>query len=288
MITAKAREFISRRAPRGRPFFLHVAYTAPHRSKGARPQPPDNCGRSSQPAARHANAFDSAPLPQGGSLNEREVSDKPREVRRLPRLHQDDIRSLTRRYRCTVESLQSVDEGVAGIVEDLAVAGELASTILIFTSDNGFFFSEHRIRSGKNRIYEEATRVPLVIRGPGFGRGRESERLAVNADLTRTILDAANADPRLPQDGVSLLRPAGGRKAISIETRQVDAVRTPVQVREPRQRRPRALRPPARPPRASQQGRSVVLSRRPRANAGRAAPCCALRRRLMPLSRGRA
>ena len=91
------------------------------------------------------------------------------------------------------------------IVEALRASGELRDTLLIYTSDNGFFHGEHRIGSGKNRVYEEAVRVPLLIRGPGIRRGVEVADIAGNADITATIAAAAGARPDHPLDGRSLL-----------------------------------------------------------------------------------
>ena len=51
-------------------------------------------------------------------------------------------------------------------------AGELDDTIFVFTSDNGYFYGEHRVNGGKGRVYDEAVKVPLVVRGPGFAAGR--------------------------------------------------------------------------------------------------------------------
>ena len=103
-----------------------------------------------------------------------------------------------------MESLLSVDDGVRRIIDALEAAGELDRTMIVFTSDNGFFAGEHRVRSGKNRVYEEAVRVPLVIRGPGVPTGTVQD-LSVNADLAPTIADAAGAKPGLVEDGRSLL-----------------------------------------------------------------------------------
>ena len=75
-----------------------------------------------------------------------------------------------------------------------AANGELDNTLVIYTSDNGFFAGEHRIvQTGKNRVYEEAIRVPLLMRGPGIPQGVTVDDLAINADLAPTILDAAGA-----------------------------------------------------------------------------------------------
>ena len=91
------------------------------------------------------------------------------------------------------------------VVQALAAAGELNNTLLIYTSDNGFFHGEHRVPGAKMRLYEESTRVPLEMRGPGIPRGVNISQLAINADLAPTILDAANATAGLTIDGRSLI-----------------------------------------------------------------------------------
>ena len=82
-------------------------------------------------------------------------------------------------------------------------SGELDNTLIIYTSDNGFFHGEHRIPSGKMHIYEESIRVPLEMRGPGIPKGVSVDPLAINADLAPTIVDAAGAHPR-PDHGRAL------------------------------------------------------------------------------------
>ena len=97
-----------------------------------------------------------------------------------------------------------IDDGAKRVVDALRASGELENTLLIYTSDNGFFHGEHRIPAGKNQVYEEAVRVPLLMRGPGIPRGTEVGDVTINADLVPTILDAAGAGADLPQDGRSL------------------------------------------------------------------------------------
>ena len=79
------------------------------------------------------------------------------------------------------------------------------NTLIIYTSDNGFFHGEHRIRSEKVLPYWPAANVPLVMRGPGVLRGRRLKQLVANVDLAPTILEAAAAAPGRLQDGRSLL-----------------------------------------------------------------------------------
>ena len=76
---------------------------------------------------------------------------------------------------------------------------------MIFTSDNGLMYGEHRIRQAKVFPYEESIRVPLMMRGPGVPAGLRYGKQAGNIDLAPTILDAADALPGRLQDGVSLL-----------------------------------------------------------------------------------
>ncbi len=124
---------------------------------------------------------------------------------------------MTENYRQRLESLLAIDEGVAAIVAALRASGELERTLIVFTSDNGFFHGEHRVPAGKVLVYEPSVRVPLVVRGPGVPRGRVDSRLVANVDLAPTVLDAADAKAGRKLDGRSLLvllaQAAGGTQA---------------------------------------------------------------------------
>ena len=205
VLTRKAVDFVNRSAPSRKPFFAWLTYTAPHNGgPDPNPNPPFDCTNAAKPPPRHANAFDSEPLPQPPSFNEADVSDKPPSIQALAPLTANNIAAT--RYRCQLESLRSVDEGVRDVVQALSNAGELGDTLVIHTSDNGFFHGGHRIRQGKNRHYEESSRVPLIMRGPGIEQGTVGD-LAINADLAPTILDATDVSlkPGLVMDGQSLL-----------------------------------------------------------------------------------
>jgi arylsulfatase A-like enzyme len=205
VLTRKAVDFVDRRAPDAEPFFLWLTYTAPHFSGPNNPNPPFDCGGAAKPAPRHAHAFDSEPLPKPPNFNEANVSDKPAEIRGRQLLTADKIADIQRKYRCELESLLSVDEGVKKIVRELRATGELDDTLLAYMSDNGFFHGEHRIPGGKMHIYEESIRVPLQMRGPGIPQGAEVDDLSINADLAPTIVDVADANPGLVMDGRSLI-----------------------------------------------------------------------------------
>ncbi len=201
LYSRKAVGYINRRAPAAQPFFLSVAYLAPHagRPDGGR------CARSAKPARRHSGDYARARLPRPPGFNERDVSDKPRFIRRLRRLDSRGIARIRTDYQCRRESLRAVDEGVGAMVAALRAKGELANTLFIFTSDNGFLQGEHRVRRGKLKVYEPSVRVPALMRGPGVPRDKRVATLTGNVDLAATIVDAAHAHPRRTLDGVSLL-----------------------------------------------------------------------------------
>jgi arylsulfatase A-like enzyme len=206
VLTRRALRFIGTGAGSRKPFFLWLTYSAPHTNPpDPNPQPPSDCDQAAKPAPRDADAFASEPLPTPPSFNEADVSDKPRSVRRLPLLSEADVAEVTRKYRCALESLLSVDDGVGQVLDRLKREGELAHTYVIYTSDNGFLNGEHRVPEGKIKPYEESIRVPLLIRGPGIPRGKTASDLATNADLAPTIAGIAGASPGLVMDGTSLL-----------------------------------------------------------------------------------
>jgi len=205
--TDKAVQLIDERAPSNEPFFLSVAYLAPHSGAPNNPpaQPQTRCDDTAKPAIRHAGTFGSEPLPVPPSFNETDIADKPASIAGRNPLTANEIANATRNYRCRAESLLAIDEGVADVIGALRSSGELNNTLVVYTADNGFFHGEHRIAAGKNRVYEEAIRVPLLMRGPGIPKGVVVDDISINADLPPTILDAAGATATLPQDGKSLL-----------------------------------------------------------------------------------
>ncbi len=205
--TDKAVEIIDRRAQDPEPFFLSLAYLAPH--SGA-PQPnqgsgPSVCAGSAKPAKRHIGDLAAEPTPVPPNFNEADTSDKPLSIRRRAPLTEEQLLRIDRSFHCRAESLLAIDEGVQRIVGALRKSGELKNTLIIYTSDNGFFGGEHRIPNGKNRVYEEAARVPLLMRGPEIPEGVTVEEMAVNTDLAPTLADVAGAFPLVEVDGRSLI-----------------------------------------------------------------------------------
>jgi N-acetylglucosamine-6-sulfatase len=185
------------------PFFLYFAPIAPHLP--ARPAPGDAGTMSGLEPFRPP------------SFNEADVSDKPW-AGRFPPLDEGRISSLDGARRRMLESLVAVDRSVAALIQTLQDRGVLDRTVVLFTSDNGTFWGEHR-RDGKVWPYEEAIRVPLLVRGPGFPAGRTDTRLVLNIDLAPTLAELAGAsDGPDPIDGMSLAPLPRGEEASAWRT----------------------------------------------------------------------
>ena len=97
VLTSKAVGFINRRAPKPKPFFLWLTYTAPHVEwPGSEPEPALRLRRRREAGARHAHAFDSEPLPKPPNFNEADVSDKPAAIRSHPAMNATQIANIQR------------------------------------------------------------------------------------------------------------------------------------------------------------------------------------------------
>ena len=198
----KAVDFIERRAPSPRPFFLSVAFLAPHHESDAVRA---GTGHLVRPAPRHAGSLADDPLPASPAFGERDLSDKPAFMRDNSPMTAATVRYITARHQDRQESLLAVDEAVEAIVGALRSRGELDDTYILLTSDNGYMQGEHDVPSGKVLPYEPSTRVPLLVRGPGVPSDRTSKELVGNVDLAPTLVELAAARPGKPLDGRSLL-----------------------------------------------------------------------------------
>ena len=126
---------------------------------------------SAKPAVRHSGAFDTEPLPQPPNFNEADVSDKPAAIAEpRPLITERDRQRDPAHYRCRIESLLSVDDGVERIVDALARRRRARRHADRLHLRQRLLPRRAPGPDGKNRVYEEAVRVPLVIRGPGVPR----------------------------------------------------------------------------------------------------------------------
>jgi N-acetylglucosamine-6-sulfatase len=191
VMTQHAVDFIHARGADGKPFFLHVSQKGPH--------PP------AKPAPRHVGLFAGIAPFRPPNYAEPDVADKPAWVRALT-WTDTDVRSTDEFRIRQLETLQAVDEGVAGIMRALRDIGEDDRTLVIYTSDNGYSWGSHRWRP-KECPYEECIRVPLVMRYPILAGvvPRTEARIVLNVDFAATIADLAGVRPPELVNGMSVV-----------------------------------------------------------------------------------
>jgi N-acetylglucosamine-6-sulfatase len=200
VLGSKVNGLLKEWTPSPKPFFLYFNPSNPHGERAL----PFWSTRDPEPAPQYLGALGDLTAPKTPNFNEPDMSDKPEQIRDIPKLSDDQLADLDRRYRGRLESLLSVDDEVRRIVGLVRKYGDKRKTFLIFTSDNGLQLGAHRVQF-KNFLYEEGERVPLIIRGPGIPQGVTREQLVANIDLAPTIAAIANAVPGRVMDGISLL-----------------------------------------------------------------------------------
>ena len=128
--------------------------------------------------------------------------DKPAYLRSLPELTPAEERALATVSRQRAESLLALDREVARVLTGLRTSRQLGRTIVVFTSDNGYYLGEHLKRQGKINLHEPSIRVPMLVAGPDIPAGQRFDPVTT-VDLSRTLAAWAGvslADP----DGVDL------------------------------------------------------------------------------------
>jgi len=104
-----------------------------------------------------------------------------------------------------LRTAQGVDDSVGGILAELDKLGIAKDTLVIYTSDQGWFLGEHGWFD-KRWMYEESFRMPLVVRWPGvIPAGATSNALVQNLDFAPTFLDAAGVAIPADLQGKSML-----------------------------------------------------------------------------------
>jgi arylsulfatase A-like enzyme len=221
VLNARAIEYVRELAGPD-PFFLQVGQAAPH-VENLNADSGGPCGGDAVPPPRDEGRFASEPLPRLPAVREADVSDKPEIVSGQPPIEPAKRRVLERRYRCRLETLPAVDRGIAELVRALRATGELEQTVLVFASDNGNFHGQHRLPGGKGLAYEEAAKVPFVVRMPeGLAAGKPPARVdapTANIDLVPTLVELSGTEtcPEAGEcrvmDGRSLLPLLRGRES---------------------------------------------------------------------------
>jgi N-acetylglucosamine-6-sulfatase len=189
--TNKTKDFVTRAAQAGEPFFAYLSVYAPHGP--ATPAPGDEV------------LFPGVTAPRTPNYNEADVSDKPAWVQAKPLLTTNQQNKLDATYRKRLQSLQAVDRSINQLINTLKRNGQLANTYIVFTSDNGFHLGQHRLPQGKQTAYEEDVHVPLIVRGPGVPANAKRAHIVGNIDLAPTFAALGGAATPAFVDGRSIV-----------------------------------------------------------------------------------
>ena len=205
------RSFMRRHAGRPAPYFLVTSFLSPHQGP---PRDPDDPVRYATPYVhpRLRNTYSGPSPARNPAFNERDIRDKRTSFQSTPRIGPRTRAAIRQNNAQRRESLKSVSHQLIQTVRMLRRTGTLRRTVIVLTSDNGFMLGQHRITTGKITPYEPASRVPLLVSGPGWP-GRSTVRTPVGLqDLAPTIVRVAHVWRRSwarSFDGIDLRRLVG-------------------------------------------------------------------------------
>jgi arylsulfatase A-like enzyme len=217
LLNERALAFIER--PRQRPFALYLAHKAVHPDVFQRQDgtiDPDTLG-GYVPAPRHRDLYRGQVFPPRPNVLPLETVGraKPAFAEAFARKGRepagrallDSIHAGTQEeIRLRAAMMASVDEGVGMLLGSLERSGALDRTLIIFVSDNGYFFGEHGLGPERRFAYEEGIRTPFLVRYPPLVRpGTQIDALTILLDIAPTVLESASAPPGPHIQGRSLV-----------------------------------------------------------------------------------
>jgi arylsulfatase A-like enzyme len=188
-VVARLGEAFVRRSA-GSPFFIEIATFAPHAPY--------------IPAPRDADKFPNLKVPRTPAYGVRPDSNAPDWLKSIVPLRPREIQNIDNDFRMRAQAVQAVDKMIGDIRAMIAANGE-DNTYFIFSSDNGLHMGDYSMRPGKQTPFDTDIHVPLVVVGPGVGKGQVVNSIVENVDLCATFTELAEAQTPPSSDGHSLV-----------------------------------------------------------------------------------
>jgi len=209
LLTDYVERFIDR--PSDQPFLVYLAHKAIHpnviqRDDGSLVPIPGQPG-GFVAAARHRGRYAGRTMPRRASAFKPPLG-KPALLRQIDELPPLGPKTATsdEEIRGRLEMLLGVDDSLGRIVGILERKGVLNDTVIVFTSDHGYFYGEHGLNEERRLAYEEAIRIPLVVRYPPLATaGSTPPEMALSIDIAPTLLEVAGLQPSAGIQGRSLV-----------------------------------------------------------------------------------
>ena len=212
ILTDKTVDWLVNKRDPNKPFSLNLWHKAVHEKH--------------LPAPRHEDLFQDDPLPEPPFDTHKETfKGKPEWLRRKTygfKWNENDkipeeLPEITwpinkHKYMQLLRSLIAVDESLGKVIKTLEEIGELENTVIIYSSDNGYFMGEHTFID-KRLAYENSMRVPMIIRYPKLiSKSSVVDEQCLNIDIAPTILDLAGVNKPSYMQGESMLKLISGKK----------------------------------------------------------------------------
>ncbi len=198
VLTNQALDWLDKGRKADQPFFLYLSFKAVH--------------YPFEPAPRNSTRYDACPVkrPETMANTERNYQSQPRWVReRRYSIHgidhmetgqydNDPVPSFDDLYRQYCETVHGLDENLGRLLDHLDETDLSKSTLVLYTSDNGFALGEHGFYD-KRDAFEESIRIPMLAYAPGLIEpGTQITQMVQNIDIAPTLL--AVADLQSPTD----------------------------------------------------------------------------------------
>lgn len=248
IITDHALDWLNKKRDPDKPFFLMYQHKAPHRNwqPGPKyltkyddveiPEPPtlfDDYATRADPARQQKMTIEKdlkardlklEKAQRGLTASQQEVWDaaygpKNAAFHRMNLQGKDLIRWKYQRYvKDYLRCVDSVDENVGRVLDRLDELGIAENTIVIYTSDQGWYLGDHGWFD-KRWMYEESFRTPLIVRWPKkIKPGSVCTQMAMNLDFAETFLEAAGAPIPTDMQGASLVPLMEGKQPVDWRT----------------------------------------------------------------------
>ena len=209
VLTDYALRFMQR--SKDRPFMIFLAHKALHPNVAQRDDgsvaPLQGQGSGFVPAERHRGRYAQSVVPRRRNATT-PIQRKPaleRPISGLPPLA-PSTGTPDADVRDRLEMLLAVDESLQRLRAALAEMEVLDNTIVVLTSDHGYFYGEHGLNEERRLAYEETSRIPLIIRYPPVARaGSTPAQLVQVIDFAPTILALAGVTDTFPRQGTSFV-----------------------------------------------------------------------------------
>ena len=209
LITDDAIEWIDQ-CDESKPWMALVHHKAPHRHW--------------EPAREHALLYDGVDIPEPETMFDDHATRanvvKAMEMRLMdldpitdlkapvpPGLDRTaEIKWRYQRYiKDYLRTIASIDDGVGRLLDHLDATGQADNTIVVYTSDQGFFLGDHGWFD-KRMMYEESLQMPFLIRYPNrIAPGTAEDSIVLNVDFAATFCDLAGIEPPPGQQGASFV-----------------------------------------------------------------------------------